>query len=79
MGTGGPGGRRDKKEKKRAKKGKGRMESSSSEEDSDDDDDGDEAMMFEGKGTWADNDEDYIRGLQVSEHSRDLFLRSGQC
>lgn len=65
MGMSGPGGRRDRKEKKRVKKGKGKYISSDSEDDSDDDE------MFDGKGagrTWADNDEDYIRGVQVDLH-----------
>lgn len=60
MGVAGPGGRRGKKEKKTAKKGKGRYVESDSDDSSDDD------AMFEGNETWADNDEDYIRGLQVS-------------
>lgn len=62
MGKGGPGGRKDQKARKTAKKGKGRMVGSSSSEDSSDEDEG----MFKGKGTWADDDEDYIRGVQVS-------------
>lgn len=64
MGQAGPGGRRDKGDRKRAKKGKGRAQVFESDDDdsSSDDDDG------PGRGggtTWADDDEDYIRGLQV--------------
>lgn len=58
MGQTGSGGRRHRKERKRAKKGKGRMVDSDS-------DSNDDEHMFEGTGTWADNDEDYIRGVQV--------------
>lgn len=61
MGVGGPGGRRGKKEKKQARKGKGKFVDGVSSTDEDDSD----ADMFEGNNTWADNDEDYIRGLQV--------------
>lgn len=62
LGASGKGGRRDRKEKKRAKKGKGKMIEYSSTDSEDDDDGG----MFRGEGTWADDDEDYIRGVQVS-------------
>ena len=58
MGQSGPGGRRDKKEKKRIKKGKGKWESGSSDDE-----------MFDGNGTWADDDDDYVRGVQVSSHT----------
>lgn len=71
MGSAGPGGRRDRKERKRVKKGKGKYVSSDSEEDDEDDE------MFNGKGrSWADNDEVYIRGLQVSLLSCSCFSRS---
>lgn len=69
MGQSGSGGRRDRKERKRAAKGKGKaVEVSDSSEDDDDDDDEDleDDDMFVGDNTWADNDEDYIRGVQVS-------------
>ncbi|KAK4702219.1 hypothetical protein P7C70_g4007, partial [Phenoliferia sp. Uapishka_3] len=70
MGQGGPGGRKGIAEKKRAKKGKGKAQQSSSEEDSSDED----AGMFRGKGTWADDDEDYIRGLQdIMDENADLL------
>lgn len=60
MGQTGSGGRRDVKERKRVAKGKGKQVVESESDSSDDDD-----AMFEGGNTWADNDEDYIRGVQV--------------
>lgn len=65
MGQTGPGGRRDRKERKRAMKGKGKAVQWTSSDDDSDDEDGD-VDMFVGGNTWADNDEDYIRGVQVS-------------
>jgi hypothetical protein len=66
MGQSGRGGRRDAKEKKRAAKGKGKAVVIDDVYIDDDSEDSDEDEMFEGSNTWADNDEDYIRGVQVS-------------
>ena len=62
---GGGGGRRGKEAKKRLRKGKARAPSSS-EESSEESDDEDDDMFEGGDTTWADDDERYIRGLQVS-------------
>lgn len=80
IGMSGPGGRSGKKEKKRAKKGKGKYVSSDSDsddaEEEEEEDESDDDEMFDGKGrgrTWADNDEDYIRGVQVRNHLLSSF------
>lgn len=66
MGQSGSGGRRDIKEKKRVAKGKGKAVVIDDVYIDDDSEDSDEDEMFEGSNTWADNDEDYIRGVQVN-------------
>lgn len=70
MGQSGSGGRRDIKEKKRAAKGKGKAVVIDDVYIDEDSEDSDEDEMFEGSNTWADNDEDYIRGVQVSASGR---------
>lgn len=66
MGQSGSGGRRAIKEKKRVAKGKGKAVVIDDVYIDEDSQDSDEDEMFEGSNTWADNDEDYIRGVQVS-------------
>lgn len=71
FGKAGGEGSRGVAERKRAKKGKGR-EALSDSEDSEDSDDED-AGMFRGEGTWADDDEGFIRGIQVSSFGSARF------
>ncbi|GAA6058013.1 hypothetical protein JCM3770_006646 [Rhodotorula araucariae] len=68
MGQGGSGGRKDERERKKARrserKGKARAAEADSDEDSSEDDD--DAILFTGKDTWADRDEDYISQVQAA-------------
>ncbi|GAA6002964.1 uncharacterized protein JCM10292_000269 [Rhodotorula paludigena] len=69
MGERGHGGRKaereKKKERRRERKGKAREVELPGGEDEDEDDD-DDAMLFTGKDSWADRDEDYIAKVQAA-------------
>lgn len=70
IGQGGGGGRKAdrerKKERMRARKGKGRaVEIVEDEEDGSEDSSDEDEGLFEGRNTWADDDEAFIRRMQV--------------
>lgn len=77
MGERGHGGRKaereKKKERRRERKGKAREVELPDDEDEGEDNDDDDAMLFTGKDSWADRDEDYIAKVQVRGLSHCCF------
>ncbi|BGP42715.1 squalene synthetase-like protein [Rhodotorula kratochvilovae] len=80
MGQGGTGGRKDerarRKARRTARKGKARAVEVDSDEDSSDEDE--DALLFEGKDTWADRDEDYISKVQAAVRMNADLLSTAQ-